>query len=303
MSGWDCRCGLHNRALTDKCAACGGFRVNMDKAVLPEPFSDPRTTPEVCLVCGRAPAAYFGFARNRGLVFMRRRFVYQGRFCKSCATGSYRAMQTRNITEGWFGVISFFATIVYAVRNLLRLRRGRRQLEDPAPADPSLEKALRGRPVALQLLLHPSAWIAVAVVALAVVLAITLTGDAAPSPDKTFVSSLSTLHSSRNALITLANTRSEAWKKNKAPAAPGPEDLVADELAALETRAAAVPAPSSPELLALRQAWEARLAALAAAESRLAASYTADLAKAEAQAWTDEASAYRALATYAKEHE
>jgi hypothetical protein len=303
MNSWDCRCGFHNRAFSDKCAACGGFRVNMDRAVLAHPFSDPRTNPGVCQVCGRAPAADFKFTRNQGLVFIRRRFTYQGRFCKSCATGAYRAVQTRNLTQGWFGTISFFTTIAYGLGNLSNLTTGRKQLGDPTPSDPTLETRLKGRPLALQILMHPTAWVALAVVAVAVVLAITLAGNGISSGDKAYVTGLESVNQARNSVINTANSKATAWQQRNTNQPPTADDLVATELADLKLSADALPEPDSTDLVSLQQTWETRLGALVSAERNLAANYSQQTAQADESAWNDEESAYKALTAYVKQHD
>jgi hypothetical protein len=100
-----------------------------------------------CEVCGRYPVAQFQFKGNQGMVFVRQIFGYEGQLCRTCSETVYRNIQSRNLSWGWFGTTSFFATISYAISNASNYRQGRRDLGDPVP-NPSVDDAkLRVQPI------------------------------------------------------------------------------------------------------------------------------------------------------------
>jgi hypothetical protein len=303
MSGWDCRCGVRNKPFTDQCANCGGFRITTDVESAPRLTSDPLADQSTCQVCGRRPAAYFTFTRNQGMLFVRRRFSHQGRYCKSCATGAYRAVQARNLTEGWYGTISFFTTIAYGFENLANLRRGRAQLGDPTPSDPQMENRLNGRPTIVRMVTRPMGVVMLAVLAVVVALLVTqIPAQTAKSADKAYVDSLVSINASRNTMISVANAKNAAWQKKTSSQTLTADDLVATELATFKASVAAMPAPRSTDLVGLNQTWNIRLAALAAAETNLGAAYTSQTVTADQKAWADEETAYTALIDYVKAH-
>ena len=303
MSGWDCRCGVRNKPFTDQCANCGGFRVTTDVEATARPFSAPMADQSTCQVCGRGPAAQFDFTRNQGMLFIRRRFTHKGRYCKSCATGAYRAVQARNLTEGWYGTISFFTTIAYGFQNLAHLRSGRKQLGDPTPSDPQMENRLNGRPTVVQMLRRPMGWVMLAALAVVVVLLVTLVpGKLAASGDKAYVNSLVSINESRNAMISTANAKNASWQQKSSNMALTAGDLVATELVGFKASVTAMPAPRSAGLVSLNQTWNIRLAALVEAETNLGAAYSSQAVTADQRAWADEEAAYTALIDYVRAH-
>jgi hypothetical protein len=303
MSGWDCTCGLHNKVFSNQCADCGGFRVHADTKRSIRRFSDPWANPDVCQVCGRAPAAHFDFTRNQGWLVFRRRFTHEGRYCRSCATGAYRAIQARNLTEGWYGTISVAATIAYGFENLSHLLRGRKRLNDPMPSDQQMEARLRGLPTIVQMLMRPVFWVALAIiVAIAVPVATVVPDEATASADRAFAQRLVSVNDARNAMISTQNSKEAAWEKGGANQPPTADDLVVKELAALRTAAEALPAPASSELAGLQQVWYTRLAALVSAERNLAAAYNTMTLEADQRAWSEEATAFKSLLSYVNAH-
>lgn len=100
-----------------------------------------------CIVCGRLPAQHFRFKSNTGLVVWRKVDVVGGNLCKTCATGVYRAMQTKNVTRGPWSIISIFTTPVDLVRNWL-VHRKTSSMSAPRPHDKEYDRgAGLGRPV------------------------------------------------------------------------------------------------------------------------------------------------------------
>jgi hypothetical protein len=100
-----------------------------------------------CEVCGRYPVQQFQFKGNQGMVVFRQIFGYEGQLCRTCAETVYRNIQSRNLSWGWYGATSFFATISYAISNASNYRQGRRDLGEPVPS-PSVDDAkLRVQPI------------------------------------------------------------------------------------------------------------------------------------------------------------
>src|SRR5690606_8935199 len=114
-----------------------------------------------CAVCGRQPTATFNFRSNSGFVFARRVFEFDGKLCEVCAQGMYREFQTRNITRGPWGLISFFASIGYLFHNSTEYKKAQR-LKAPTPSDPAFDNGLRGRSV----FSRPTVWLSLSIIVL-----------------------------------------------------------------------------------------------------------------------------------------
>ena len=129
-------------------------------------FDQPRTAglqlPERpalhgCAICHRSPTDHFTFRSNQGLLLTRRRFTFEGSLCRDCARGAFRTHQARNMTWGWWGLISFFVTIGYLISNIREVSKAR-ALSEPRPeADEERQQELRGRPV----LFRPLSWVGI----------------------------------------------------------------------------------------------------------------------------------------------
>lgn len=76
-----------------------------------------------CIVCGRLPARHFHFRANTGLGVWWKVDDVDGNLCKTCSTGVYRAMQTRNLSRGPWSIISIFTTPIDMVRNWVSHRK------------------------------------------------------------------------------------------------------------------------------------------------------------------------------------
>jgi hypothetical protein len=103
-----------------------------------------------CEVCGSLETDRFSFTRQVGLIFMRRVGKFEARLCKNCALALGREYQSKTITTGWWGTISFFANFAYIAQNAGELMKAKR-LKDPespvgfrtSPLDPGLNIAQR----------------------------------------------------------------------------------------------------------------------------------------------------------------
>lgn len=134
---------------------------------------------EGCIVCGRLPARHFRFRANTGLVVWRKVDKVDGNLCKTCATGVYRAMQTRNFSRGPWSIISIFTTPVDLFRNWVSHRKAA-SLAGPRPHDQSYDRgAGLGRPV----LREGSVWASLlGISALIVAFAFLIQSNDTPSP-------------------------------------------------------------------------------------------------------------------------
>lgn len=109
---------------------------------------------EGCLVCGRLPARHFEFRANSGRGLWHKVHRVDGNLCKTCSTGVYRAMQTRNMTRGPWGIVSFFTTPYFIVKNWMAHRK-RSSMPGPWPHDPNYD---RGRGLGKPPVKSPAAW-------------------------------------------------------------------------------------------------------------------------------------------------
>lgn len=72
-----------------------------------------------CQQCGIAgPTAAVSFRHNIGLVLLRFHGGTAGRLCRNCVNSSFIKHMAINLTLGWWGVISFFVTPIFAVMNI-----------------------------------------------------------------------------------------------------------------------------------------------------------------------------------------
>lgn len=100
-----------------------------------------------CMVCGRLPSQRFTFRGNSGRVLWRKVDKVDGQLCKTCATGVFRAMQTRNLTRGPWSIVSIFTTPFDLVRNWVS-RWKISSMPGPRPHDNAYDRGTGlGRPV------------------------------------------------------------------------------------------------------------------------------------------------------------
>jgi hypothetical protein len=259
---------------------------------------EPEPAPGACQLCGRRPAALFSFRGSQGMVFVRRTYHFDGCLCRSCATGEFRKMQTRNLSWGWFGLISFAATIVYAFGNVASYRRGRRGLAEPSPADATKDKRLRGRPVIwgvlprlvpILVLIGAVAWIGVS------------TGQKT-GVEGSYLNSLPGINSARNHLYEVAKEKWDTYSSGTMAAPPRAEDLVATELEAFLEQVEAMTPPASGALLAYHRGWLVSVQELVKAEQALVLDYSEAAVLADNLAWSKEDAAYTPVLDYYNSH-
>jgi hypothetical protein len=113
------------------CTLCGGTVVAATAGTVHAPPSPAKPTPEMltmakdgepegtrCRLCGSVPAADVKFRSNTGMVLMWQMKTYPGPFCRDCGTATFRRAMNHTLMLGWFGLISFFANLVFVAMNL-----------------------------------------------------------------------------------------------------------------------------------------------------------------------------------------
>ena len=79
---------------------------------------------ECYLVCDNchieAQTTYVVFHRNIGLLYARHHETIAGNLCKSCINKYFWKYTPVTLVLGWWGVISFFATLFYIPNNIIQ---------------------------------------------------------------------------------------------------------------------------------------------------------------------------------------
>jgi hypothetical protein len=71
-----------------------------------------------CQQCYRSrPALFVELHHNVGMLVLRQTYSTRARLCNDCLHQAYFHHLLRNVTLGWWGTISFFATIYYLLAN------------------------------------------------------------------------------------------------------------------------------------------------------------------------------------------
>jgi hypothetical protein len=251
-----------------------------------------------CMICGRRPTKLFSFSGNQGFLVFRKMFHSDGWLCSSCATGTFRSVQTRNLSWGWFGLISFVATIAYGIQNMVNYYQGRKELTAPTPADRVLEKKLQGRPVLLGLLprLGPI------LVVIGVLVWVGVTHAERDSADNAYLDGLPSINDARNNLWTLAEWRWEEYSAGSSAESLGSRYPIALELASLQEKVGAMTVPASDTLRVDHEAWQESMLQLASTEQALASNNTDDNIAACILAWQKEDAAYTPILAYYNSH-
>lgn len=142
--------------------------------------SDFRMPTNLCEVCGSVNTDVFKFTRQIGLILMRRVGRVEARLCRDCALTIGREYQSRTLSTGWWGAISFFANIAYIFSNASELNRASR-LKWPASVP-----GYRSRPLdpGNSVFARPISWIGPAIIG--IVLALIVASGANQSQDNSF---------------------------------------------------------------------------------------------------------------------
>ena len=75
-----------------------------------------------CELCGWGPAQKTKFNSTSGFIIFMRWYTFEAKVCKICARAMYDENQRSNLTKGWWGIFSFFATIYAFFSNMAALR-------------------------------------------------------------------------------------------------------------------------------------------------------------------------------------
>ncbi len=88
------------------------------------------------------PSAYVELHHNVGMLLMRREYATAGQLCRSCLNHAFWHHTLRNVTLGWWGMISFFMTWYFLIGNLIAYSRARSELGKERPREaPRVEVA------------------------------------------------------------------------------------------------------------------------------------------------------------------
>lgn len=108
-------CGKNIPSDSKFCQFCG-------KTLPAELFKNiPTHDKTQCDVCGAtAPIKHNEFYANIGMLLARKQMSIKGNLCKNCTNKYFWQYTLINIFLGWWGAISFFATIIFILNNTFR---------------------------------------------------------------------------------------------------------------------------------------------------------------------------------------
>lgn len=72
---------------------------------------------------------------NVGMLLMRREYATEGQLCRRCLDQAFWHHTLRNLTLGWWGMISFFITWYFLIANLIAYVRARSELGEARPRE------------------------------------------------------------------------------------------------------------------------------------------------------------------------
>ena len=74
-----------------------------------------------CVFCGqKTKGEHLELNQNTGMLLARQERTYKGVMCRPCAKKTFAKVQLHNLFLGWWGTISFFATVVFLPLNTVR---------------------------------------------------------------------------------------------------------------------------------------------------------------------------------------
>jgi hypothetical protein len=71
------------------------------------------------------------------MLFVRQEYSTEGQLCRSCLKRAFWHHTLRNVTLGWWGMISFFMTWYFLVSNLINYLRAQGELGQARPREAS----------------------------------------------------------------------------------------------------------------------------------------------------------------------
>lgn len=99
-----------------------------------------------CDLCGSKPAAGITLRQSQGRIIYRRKMESTLDLCQTCGRSMFREIQATNLVQGWWGVISIFATVAYLVQNAAQVRQHDRKTMGSVSRDPAVNSPLPTRP-------------------------------------------------------------------------------------------------------------------------------------------------------------
>lgn len=82
------------------------------------PAAVVQQSPDGCAVCGAMPSRETTYRTIRGMVILMQWRTFRARLCRECGEAAFRESQDFTLRWGWWGLFSFFITLVLLVRNL-----------------------------------------------------------------------------------------------------------------------------------------------------------------------------------------
>lgn len=108
------KCGKNIPSDSKFCQFCGidlpNLKLEVDESII-----------ESCQFCGaKAPVKYTEYYANIGMILARRELSAKGKMCRNCIDKYFLHYTLTNIFLGWWGIISFFATCIFIINNIIR---------------------------------------------------------------------------------------------------------------------------------------------------------------------------------------
>jgi hypothetical protein len=136
-------CGLLNVATDAACRRCGmplapAASYARPGSVVPMPAREPMAPPpgagdHRCDGCNRdVPTKNLVFMQNIGVIVLRFSKTVSGQLCRTCVDEHFWSMTLIPLFFGWWGVISFFYTVVALPMNIISYARSRTLPRSPA---------------------------------------------------------------------------------------------------------------------------------------------------------------------------
>lgn len=115
-------CGQNNDSDAKYCSKCGSTmneKVKKENLGSVDRYFLKKTTG--CQGCGAiTKTKEIKFYKNIGMLFVRRYYSLEGRFCKKCINKNFWDYTLTTLFLGWWGTISFLVTPFYLLNNIGR---------------------------------------------------------------------------------------------------------------------------------------------------------------------------------------
>jgi hypothetical protein len=136
-------CGLLNVATDTACRRCGMSTLapasyGRPGSVTPMPAREQMAAPSApadhrCDGCNRdVPTKNLVFMQNIGVIVLRFSKTVSGQLCRTCVDERFWSMTLITLFFGWWGVLSFFYTVIALPMNVISYVRSRTLPRSPA---------------------------------------------------------------------------------------------------------------------------------------------------------------------------